>query len=166
GGYGHRPNVDAALWLVDAVMPEIEALGGALPCLLVGSDMPDSLRSLQRHEVDPVGHVADLAALFDRVRLTVAPLRFGAGVKGKVLDSLAAGIPCVCTPAAAEGMDLPHQLLDLVAATPDGLARSIRALHDDEALNRTCSEAGLAYIAAQTDETRIDGLMAAAIGRR
>lgn len=166
GGYGHRPNVDAALWLVDSVMPEIEAFGGSLPCLLVGSNMPDVLRNLQRHDVEPVGHVERLSAVFDRVRLTVAPLSFGAGVKGKVLDSLAAGVPCVCTPAAAEGMDLPQALLDLVGSTPVDLARSIRALHNDEALNRACSEAGLAYIADCTSETRVDALLSAAIGRR
>lgn len=127
GGYGHRPNVDAALWLVDTVMPKIEAFGGSLRCLLVGSNMPDVLRNLQRHAVEPADYVEKLSAVFDRVRITVAPLSFGAGVKGKVLDSLAAGIPCVCTPAAAEGMDLPQALLDLVAATPVDLARSIRA---------------------------------------
>ena len=165
GGFAHQPNVDAALWFVDAVMPELEGLGFTIPCRLVGSDMPDSLRNLRRHDVDPVGFVPDLATVFDAVRLTVAPLAYGAGIKGKVLDSLAAGVPCVCTPAAAEGMDLPEPLLRLVASSPADLARSIRALHDDAALNEDCAQAGLAYIAERTSEERVDNLLRAAIGR-
>jgi len=165
GGYGHRPNVDAALWLVEAVLPEVEALGERLPCLLIGSDMPEVVRGLRGPVVDPIGQVDDLAHVFDRVRLTVAPLAFGAGVKGKVLDSLAAGVPCVCTAAAAEGLDLPGPLLNLVAETPAGLARSILALHEDEALHRICVEAGLAYITAVMGEARVDELLQRAISR-
>lgn len=159
GGYGHRPNVDAALWLTDEIVPALDNFGCSTTCLLVGSDMPDVLRNLQRHNVDPVGQVPDLAAVFDRVRVTVAPLAYGAGVKGKVLDSLAAGVPCVCTPAAAEGLDLPEVLLKQVASTPESLARSIRALPEDEELNRACSAAGLAYIGSRASAANVDTLM-------
>jgi hypothetical protein len=109
--------------------------------------------------------VVELASVFDRVRLTVAPLAYGAGVKGKVLDSLAAGVPCVCTPAAAEGLDLPEPLAELVADTSAGLARSIAALHGDEGLNRACSESGLAYVAEHLSDGRVDRLMQLATGR-
>jgi hypothetical protein len=57
--------------------------------------MPAAVRRLAGPGVLALGQVAELAEVFDRVRLTVAPLRYGAGVKGKVLDSLAAGVPCV-----------------------------------------------------------------------
>ena len=171
GGYGHRPNLDAALFLIEAVVPELTALGAGgsgaeLPCLLAGSFMPERLRELAavRPGVEPVGWVPDLALLFDRVRLSVAPLAYGAGVKGKVLDSLAAGVPCVCTPAAAEGLDLPEPLAGLVADTPAGLAQAILALHKDEALNRACAAAGLAYIVSMNGEGRVDARMQAAAG--
>ena len=171
GGYRHRPNVDAARFLIEAVMPELAALGAGrpgaeLPCLLAGSGMPESLRALAaaRPGVEPVGWVPDLSPLFARVRLSVAPLAYGAGVKGKVLDSLAAGVPCLCTPAAAEGLDLPEPLAGLVSATPAGLARAILALHEDEALNRACAAAGLAYIAARNGEARVDARMRGALG--
>jgi len=167
GGYRHRPNVDAARFLIEAVMPAVAALDTEIPCLLVGSGMPDSLRALAtvRPGVEAVGHVVELASVFDRVRLTVAPLAYGAGVKGKVLDSLAAGVPCVCTPAAAEGLDLPEPLAELVADTSAGLARSIAALHGDEGLNRACSESGLAYVAEHLSDGRVDRLMQLATGR-
>lgn len=170
GGFGHRPNVDAALFLIESVMPALAALraGGSaaeLPCLLAGSGMPEHLVAVAaaRPGVEILGRVPDLAALFDRVRLSVAPLAYGAGVKGKVLDSLAAGIPCVCTPVAAEGLDLPEPLARLVADTPAGLAEAILALHDDEGLNWACAAAGLAYIAAMNSERRVDARMRAAL---
>ncbi|MDP4006937.1 glycosyltransferase [Methylobacterium sp. NEAU K] len=166
GGYGHRPNVDAAHLLIEAVMPEVATLSPAKPCLLVGSRMPESLRTLaaSRPHIEAVGHVVDLESIFDRVRLTVAPLAYGAGVKGKVLDSLAAGVPCVCTPAAAEGIVLPKLIAELVADTPVGLARSIAALHGDEPLNRACAKAGLAFVAEQCREARVDAQMRAVVG--
>ena len=165
GYYGHKPNVDAARWLVEAVVPELARLGARLPCLLVGRGMPDHLRRLAGEGVEAVGELADLAQAFDRVRLTVAPLAFGAGAKGKVLDSLAAGIPCICSPAAAEGLGLPPLLADLVASSPAEMARAIRRLHDDDALNRACSAAGLAYIESTASEASVDRLMQAAVGR-
>jgi O-antigen biosynthesis protein len=166
GGYTHRPNVDAARFLIEAVLPEVAPRGPDIPCLLAGSGMPDRLRALaaSRSDVEVVGYVPDLASVFARVRLTVAPLAYGAGVKGKVLDSLAAGVPCVCTPAAAEGIDLPEPLARLVADTPAALARSIAALHEDKHLNRTCAEAGLTFVAAQLSEACVDARMAAAAG--
>jgi glycosyltransferase involved in cell wall biosynthesis len=167
GSYRHRPNVDAARYLIEAVMPAVATPSPAIPCLLVGSDIPESLRALALTQpgVEVIGQVPDLASVFDRVRLTVAPLAYGAGVKGKVLDSLAAGVPCVCTPAAAEGIDLPEPLARLVADTSVGLTRSIMALHRDEGLNRACSEAGLAYVAERFGEGRIDDLMRPAVER-
>ena len=159
GGYGHQPNVDAALWLISVLVPDVMARGEVMPVLLVGSDMPESLRKAARGVVEVVGQVDHLGTIFDRVRLTVAPLAFGAGIKGKVLESLAAGIPCVCTPGAAEGLDLPPLLMEQVAEDAATLAFKIRRLHDDEYLNAACSAAGLAHIEAFASQARIDGLM-------
>src|SRR6185369_14002933 len=111
----------------------------AIECLLVGSDLPTDLAKLCGYGVIAVGHVRDLAEIFDRVRLTVAPLGYGAGVKGKVLESWAAGIPCVCSPVAAEGIDVPKVLQSLVADDAAGVAAAIHRVHEDEALNEICS---------------------------
>lgn len=166
GAHASPANAEAARWLVEAIMPEIWAVDPTIPCLLVGSGMPDGLRHLRSERVETVGFVPDLAGIFDRVRLTVAPLAYGSGLKGKVLDSLAAGIPCVATPSAAEGFGLPEVLARLVAATPADLARAILALHRDEALFRACSDAALAFAADFASEARVDaGLRKAAQGR-
>jgi O-antigen biosynthesis protein len=163
GHYGHAPNLDAARWLVEEIMPRVHAIDPALTCLLAGSTMPDELRR-PRPGIEALGQVDALSSIFDRVRLTVAPLAYGAGIKGKVMDSLAQGIPCLCTPVAAEGLDLPSLLQDLVSADPDELVSAIMRLHTDAAFNGACREAGLAYVADRLSEERIDGLMRPAVG--
>ena len=136
-----------------------------ITCLLVGSAMPERLRQLARPGVIPLGQVPDLAEIFGQVRLTVAPLAYGAGVNGKVLDSFAAGIPCVATPIAAEGLDLPDTLAACVGANPADLAALILRLHTDPAANRACSDAALRYVTDTLSETRLDALMQAAVGK-
>ena len=166
GSYGHAPNLDAAWWLIQEVMPLVRAQDSSIECLLVGSNMPDSLKAAVAPGIQAIGRIEDLPSLFDRVRLTAAPLAFGAGVKGKVLDSLAAGVPCVCTPVAAEGMDLPVALLETVAPDAAGLAAAILRLHNDEAFNGACTQAGLAFVAEALSENRLDTLMREAVGLR
>jgi glycosyltransferase involved in cell wall biosynthesis len=146
GGYGHPPNLDAARFLVEEIMPLVWREYPALECLLVGSDMPAEIMQLARPGVVPVGHMEELSELFDRVRLTVAPLRYGAGIKGKVLASLAAGVPCVMTPVAAEGIDLPATLRDCVRASAVDLAAQIVRLHVDAAACQKVADEGLAFI--------------------
>jgi glycosyltransferase involved in cell wall biosynthesis len=167
GSYGHPPNLDAAWWLLDRVMPEVWAQAPAIKLLLAGSNLPDSLRAHAQASpgsVEVLGQVADLATLWGRARLSIAPLRFGAGLKGKVLDSLAAGVPCVCTPVAAEGMGLPEKLQVLVAARPDALARLVLELHGDAALNARLREAGLEFIADRFNARVVQAGMALAAG--
>jgi len=166
GGFAHAPNVDAACWLVEAVLPLVWQADPAIECLLVGSDMPDAVRRLARPGVVPLGEVADLGGVFDRVRLSVAPLRYGAGVKGKVLDSLAAGVPCIMTPVAAEGLGLPAGLLALVGEDAAQLAALICRLHRNEKAHRQAVRAGRALIRADHNETVVTAALQAAIEGR
>ena len=166
GSYGHAPNADAAWWLVQDIMPLVRAEDPSIECMLVGSNMPDTLKAVASPGIISVGQVEDLPGLFDRIRLTAAPLAFGAGLKGKVLESLAAGVPCACSPVAAEGMELPDSLLSMVGADAAGLAAQILRLHNDEAYNEACRAAGLAFVAEALSEERLDALMREAIGLR
>jgi len=159
GGYAHRPNVDAALHLVRDVMPEARRRLPDLPCLLLGADLPREFAALAG--IEPVGFVPDLARTLGRLRCTVAPLRYGAGIKGKVLTSLAHGVPCVMTPIAAEGLALPDRLRWLVAEAPAALADRIAALHRDDALAADVAAQGLAWIEAGFGEAAMRRGMAA-----
>ncbi len=111
-----------------------------------------------------MGHVADLREVFDAVRLTVAPLRFGAGLKARVMESLAAGVPCVCSPVAAEGLDLPAGLRELVAPETGAAVTAIMQLHTDQAYNREMARAGLAFARSAFSEAKLDEAMQAATG--
>lgn len=163
-GWEHEPNSDAAEWLVAEVLPRLhQERGDTIRCLLVGYGQPRDPRRLAQRGVTFCGPVADLDAIFDMVRLTVAPLRYGAGVKGKVISSLAAGVPCAMTPIAAEGMELPRALGLSMAEDAEGLAAVIRRLHDDAAFNAEQAAAGLDYVAAQLAPDAIDARLAAAL---
>ena len=164
GGYGHTPNVDAALYLVGEVMPLVWAEDPAVTCTLVGAQMPDSVRALAGPGVVVAGHVPALGRVFDAVRLTVAPLLFGAGVKGKVLASLAAGVPCVCTPVAAEGLPLPPVLAAQGDGAPRGLADAILRLHGDPVLNAAAAAAGLAMVREGHTAAAVDAALRVAVG--
>jgi glycosyltransferase involved in cell wall biosynthesis len=164
GGYCHAPNIDAARWLVDEIMPLVWQEAPEIECLLVGSHMPDALLRITRAGVVPLGYVPDLAAIFERVRLTVAPLRYGAGIKGKVLHSLVAGVPCVGTPIAAEGLALPPLLQGYFGKSADELASRIIGLHASEQDNVACAQAGLQLVREEFSAERVDQTMKDAIG--
>ena len=145
-------------------MPAVRKRKSDIECLLVGSDMPEHLRRLCKDGVVAIGYVEDLAEIFDRVRLTVAPLTYGAGVKGKVIDSLGAGLPCVFTPIAAEGLDLPKALQACIAESADALAALICNLHDNEQDNDACARAGLDYVKAAFSNETLDAAMRDVLG--
>jgi len=166
GSYDHAPNLDAAGFLAEVLMPLIWRDHPEIECLLVGSGMPARMRGLARPGLVAQGEVSDLAEVFDRVRLTVAPLRFGAGLKGKVLESLGAGVPCVMSRVAAEGMVLPAALSALVADGADALAVRIATLHGSAAQHQAAAAAGVRLIAEGFTANRVAEALSAAIGLR
>ena len=164
GGYRHAPNPDAVRWLHDVVMPLVWARDPDMACLIVGPDWPSKLAASMDARMRFVGQVGRLDEVFDTVRLTVAPLRFGAGLKGKVLDSFAAGLPCVMSPIAAEGLPLSGPLLDLVAHSPEAMAEMICDLHHQSGLNRSRAAAGLTMIERHYATASVRSAMERAVG--
>ena len=135
GGFRHPPNVDAVLWFVREVWPRIRACRADVVFHCIGADAPPEIMALAT--VDGVrlhGHVPDLAPYMDGVRIAVAPLRYGAGVKGKVNLSMAHGQPVVATRCAVEGMHLVDGEDVLVADDADAFADAVLRLDADEAL--------------------------------
>lgn len=145
GGFRHQPNVDAAIFFVRDVWPK---LAGRLDAKLsiVGADAPPEVLALAGPTVELLGHVADLDAVLAGCRVTVAPLRYGAGIKGKVVSSLAAGVPCVASPIAAEGMGLTDGVNVRIAADPDAFAEAVLDLHEQPELWQRLSDGGLAFV--------------------
>lgn len=146
GGFGHPPNLDAVRWLVAEILPRLRPAAPGCTTYLVGSKMPDEVQAMRGPGVVPVGFVPVLADILHKLRCTVVPLRYGAGIKGKVLESFAHGLPCVMSEVAAEGLELSGDLAWLVARSPAEFAEKIALVHEDAAFNEALSEAGLAYI--------------------
>jgi GT2 family glycosyltransferase len=144
GGFEHPPNLDAMEFFIGAVLPLITARRPDIRLLVVGSKPPARLRELAaaNANVEVRGYVADIAPLFREIRLTVAPLRYGAGVKGKINTSMAWGVPVVATGIAAEGMDLEDGRDVLLADTPEDFADRVLRLYEDDDLWRTLSRGG------------------------
>lgn len=142
GGYLHRPNVDAMLWFCREVWPLLLRRAFSGRFIVAGSDIPAEFFALASETIEIRGYVEDLATLFDSCRLSVAPLRYGAGVKGKIVSSLSHGVPVVSTSIAAEGMELRDGRDILIADEPDAIADRIVRLYGDRRLWRRLSRNG------------------------
>lgn len=104
--YQHPPNIDAVHWFVDSILPLVRAEVPDATVRLVGASMTPEIAALRAAGIDIVGWVHDLTPIYRSARVVIAPLRFGAGVKGKVAEAIEFGVPLVGTSVAIEGMDL------------------------------------------------------------
>jgi glycosyltransferase involved in cell wall biosynthesis len=134
GSFEHAPNVDAMRWYLDDIHARVLARCPDFTLRVIGTDAPAWLRDWRGPGVEVVGAVRDLAPEFARARLGIAPLRFGAGVKGKINTSHSYGVPTVATRLAAEGMHLVDGASVLLADDPDAFAAAVARLHGDAAL--------------------------------
>lgn len=135
GGFGHTPNVDAVLWFVEAIWPAIHAALPEVEFHIIGAEAPAQIRELGKCPgVRVIGFVADLNAVLTQYRISVAPLRYGAGIKGKLGAALGAGVPSVSTSIGAEGMGIHDGLHALVRDEAAAFAQAATALYSDEAL--------------------------------
>ena len=147
GGFNHPPNADGITWFAREVMPKLRLQVPGISLTIYGADMPAEIFALAAPDVVVVGYVAALKTAFDRHRLSVAPLRYGAGFKGKVAESLAHGVPVVGTPIAAEGTGLVDGAEVLVAEDADTMAAAIAGAYDNRDLWQSLSSAGQAFVA-------------------
>lgn len=147
GNFQHAPNVDSARYLVQEVMPIVWAQLPGLPVWLVGGYPPASIKALANADVTVTGHVPDLAPIMEQVRVAPAPLRYGAGIKNKIIDSMAYGVPVVTTRLGAEGMPVAQGFNILIADAAAELGAAIVALHEDQSLWERVSHAGMETVA-------------------
>ncbi|UUF80200.1 glycosyltransferase [Xanthomonas oryzae pv. oryzae] len=149
GGFRHPPNVDAVQWFISAIFPQVRAQLPDVVFHCIGADLPDALKLLADEctGVQLHGHVPDLVPFMDNARIAVAPLRFGAGVKGKINLSMAHGQPVVGTTCAVEGMHLRDGEDVCVADDANAFAAAIVRLYQDAALWQRLADNGLRNVA-------------------
>jgi GT2 family glycosyltransferase/SAM-dependent methyltransferase/glycosyltransferase involved in cell wall biosynthesis len=161
GSFDHVPNRDAAKWLVREIMPLVRRRRPDAVAHIVGSNPPPEVLELAGDGVIVHGWVANLEPLYTGAQVVVAPLRFGAGVKGKVGESLCHGVPVVATALAAEGMHLAHGRDVLLGETSEELAEQIVLLLGDEKLWLRLSAAGKEAVNSQFGPAVADRTLAA-----
>lgn len=147
GGFQHAPNLDAVMHFVHDVFPKVRERCPEAVFRVVGSDAPASLLELNIPGVEVVGYLEDIEPMLDRARVMVAPLRFGAGVKGKINTAMANGLPVVTSTLGAEGMGLVSGENCLIADNPEEVAIAIKRLMSDDATWSSIAKKAHAVIA-------------------
>ena len=146
GGFQHPPNIDAVQWFIGEVWPLLISKLPEVTLKVVGSKMPESMRALAQPGVEILGFVPDMEPLLLSSRISIAPLRYGAGVKGKINQAMSYGLPVVATPVAVEGMYLQHGDNVLVAESATEYADAIASLYTDDSLWDSLADGGKANI--------------------
>jgi glycosyltransferase involved in cell wall biosynthesis len=142
GGFEHPPNVDAMLWYAREVLPIVRQRLPGVRTYVIGSQVPAVIKALGADDVVILGHVPDVAPYFSGCRVSIAPLRYGAGVKGKVNLAMSYGLPVVATPASVEGMHLSDGEDVLVAEDAEAFAAAVQRVYEDRALWEKLSAGG------------------------
>ncbi|MEM8805757.1 MAG: glycosyltransferase [Cyanobacteria bacterium P01_G01_bin.38] len=125
GGFSHPPNTDAVEHFVYTIWPLIKRKLPECKFIIAGSNMPDRIKDLSSKDVIVRGFIPELSSLFETVKLSVAPIRYGAGMKGKIVSSLSFGVPVVATSIATEGMGLTDGVNVAVANSPDNFCNLV-----------------------------------------
>lgn len=142
GGYQHPANPDAVLYFVREILPRLRQRLPELRFFALGSNPPPEIKALECDYIKVPGFQKDIAPYFNACRLMVAPLRFGAGMKGKLGTSFSFGLPVVATSIAAEGMHLGHERQLLIADTAGDFAEAVVRLYSDKGLWKRLALAG------------------------
>jgi glycosyltransferase involved in cell wall biosynthesis len=140
----HQPNIDAAYWLIDGIMPKIARRFPNVRLYLVGKEPPPGIKErVNGLDIRVTGWVPDIRPYLGRSTVFIAPLRLGAGVRGKVLEAWAMGRPVVCTTVASAGIQAQHEKNLLIADNEDAFADQVCRLLEDAALRERLGKAGL-----------------------
>jgi glycosyltransferase involved in cell wall biosynthesis len=154
GGFNHPPNVDAATWLVEAILPPLRERVPDVHLHLVGSNPTPEVLALAGDGVTVHGYVADevLAELYRRVGTAVVPLQYGAGVKGKVIEAVSHHVPLVTTDIGAEGIPEADRVMWIENTAEDLAARLAAILAGEESVAEKL-EGHAAWLARHFDAT-------------
>ena len=147
GGFGHPPNEDAVLWFAKEVFPKVLKKYPSLKWHVIGSKVTKAIQELSSENILIEGFQPDevLHKLYRECRMTVVPLRYGAGVKGKVVESAYFQIPLITTSIGAEGLDCTDEPF-VIEDDPDRMAEKICSLYEDYEKLRELSDKGKAFI--------------------
>jgi O-antigen biosynthesis protein len=164
GGFRHNPNTDAVLYFHREIWPLVRQRLPGAKFRVIGSHPPEEICALAGKDVIVDGYVKDLGPTLGHCRLSVVPLRFGAGIKGKIGSSMSYGIPVVSTGMGTEGMGLTDNSDVLIADDPAVFADQVCRLYEDKLLWTKLSRNGLAFVRREyslpASEARLAAILA------
>ena len=163
GGYKHRPNVDAVHYFMQEIYPRLPASLRNVRITIAGSNPVEEFAQYESEHVHITGQIADPRQLLSSHRVGVAPLRYGAGLKVKVLEYLACGLPCIGTDIAFEGM--PEVSNAAMNANDDAneFATQIQKLYSDSSLWQAFSKSGQEYVMSRYSIQSFENLIVKAV---
>ena len=163
GAYTFQPNIDAVVNFVREVLPAVRLRLPGVRFYVAGADPTDEVRGLESEGAIVTGYIPDLATFFDCRRVCVVPLRYGAGIKGKVLLSMAHGVPVVTSPVGAEGIPARDGLDLMIAREAGDWPILIERVYHDRALWCTLSRNGMDLVernySFRAVSARVDALL-------
>jgi glycosyltransferase involved in cell wall biosynthesis len=146
GSFKHEPNVDAILYFCDEIFPLLLEMNSNFTLEVIGPNPPESIQALQSDKIFIRGFIENIDESYRKAHISIAPLRFGAGMKGKIGEALSFGLPVVTTRIGAEGFGLSVGVNILVAETSLDFAESILRLSHDNQLYKKLSTNGYDFI--------------------
>ena len=142
-GFNHIPNRDSAKYLVNDIWPLIKEELPECKLYIVGSNPTEEIKNLAADDIIVTGFVRDLLPYYKECKLMLAPLRYGAGIKGKITQSFAMGLPVVTTPIGVEGINLVDGKHCMIANNPEEFAKKTIRVYKEKNLWDTLSDNGL-----------------------
>lgn len=147
GGFGHRPNVDAVLWFYQNIWPIVKQQSPDIKMHILGSNPPDEIKQLNQADFIIEGFVTEekLEQFYQTCRISVVPLRYGAGIKGKVVEAMHYQMPIITTSIGAEGIDTTGEVL-CIADDAETFVQKIIELYNNQSLLENYSKHALEYV--------------------
>ena len=143
GGFQHTPNSDAIIFFLERIYPLVRKHLSDVKFYIIGDKAPPEVVALATDNIIVTGLQPDVRPFFESVKLSVAPLRYGAGIKGKINQSMGFGVPVVATSLAVEGMALTDREDILIADEPKDFAHALVELYESEQLWNRLSANGI-----------------------
>ncbi|MBA4407000.1 hypothetical protein C0389_06980, partial [bacterium] len=149
GNFNHTPNTDAVIYFCNSIFPHIKNLLPGSKFYIVGSNPPPEVKNLESKDVSVTGWVPKILPYLEQCKVSIVPLRYGAGNKGKVGETLSHGLPMVSTTIGAEGMNIINGEHSFIADDPKQFAQYAVELYTNEDLWQKFSMKGRDLISAQ-----------------
>lgn len=163
GNFNHQPNSDGIHYFMRDIFPRICVEIPQIRLYIVGSNCTDEIRAYDSEHVIVAGYVPNVATFFEGCRVFIAPLRFGAGMKGKIGQAFSFGLPTVTTAIGAEGIGVRHGREALIADDPQAFAVEVITLYKDQRMWQTLSDNCYQYIGEHYSPAAIEPKIVAAL---